>query len=330
MASDSPVCSVIVRCYNEERHIGRLLEGILQQTVRDAEIIVVDSGSTDGTLGVVKKYPVTLVEIRKEDFSFGYSLNAGCRRARGDFLVLASAHVYPSSERWLENLLEPFSDPPVAVVYGKQRGDERTHFSEEQIFRTWYPDRSVRRQSHPFCNNANAAIRRADWEVHHYDESLTGLEDIAWAKAALARGRRIVYAADAEIIHVHEETARQIYRRYKREAMALKIILPESRLGLLALLHLSLKNIWADWMEARRQRVFWRHAADVVLFRCLQFWGTYRGFAQEGPLNRELRTRLYYPRARMRPAGNPPSRRPRRSDPPSPLPQPRPGSDRGL
>ncbi len=39
--------SVVLRCYNEEKYIGRLLDGISRQTIKDPEIIIVDSGSTD-------------------------------------------------------------------------------------------------------------------------------------------------------------------------------------------------------------------------------------------------------------------------------------------
>jgi len=85
---------VIIRCFNEEQHIGRLLSGILQQTVQDTEIIVVDSGSTDATLSIVVRYPVRTVSVRPEEFSFGRSLNAGCRAAEGEFIIIASAHVY--------------------------------------------------------------------------------------------------------------------------------------------------------------------------------------------------------------------------------------------
>ena len=70
-------CSIVIRCYNEAAHIGKLLYGILQQTESHIEIIVVDSGSTDGTLRIAKQYPVKIVEIKPEDFSFGRSLNAG-------------------------------------------------------------------------------------------------------------------------------------------------------------------------------------------------------------------------------------------------------------
>ena len=59
----TPRCSLIIRCLNEVEHIGKLLLGIEQQTVKDCEVIVVDSGSTDGTLEVARKWPVHIETI---------------------------------------------------------------------------------------------------------------------------------------------------------------------------------------------------------------------------------------------------------------------------
>jgi len=117
----SKSCSIIIRCYNEEKYIGKLLHGIIQQAVKDVEIIVVDSGSTDGTLEVASRFPTKIVSIEPEYFSFGRSLNLGCRHATQEFIVVASAHVYPLYKDWLQQLLLPFTDPHVAMVYGKQR-----------------------------------------------------------------------------------------------------------------------------------------------------------------------------------------------------------------
>ncbi len=127
--------SVVIRCFNEEQHIGRLLAGIFSQKGVRFEVIVVDSGSTDRTLQIVNDYPpVTLLSIRKENFSFGRSLNLGCDNARGEFLVFISAHCYPVRTSWLYNLITPFEDSRIALTYGKQRGDGATKFSERQIF----------------------------------------------------------------------------------------------------------------------------------------------------------------------------------------------------
>ena len=112
--------SVVIRCFNEEKHLGRLLESLGGQTVRPAEILIVDSGSTDRSLAIAARYPARVVRIDSSEFTFGRSLNRGCAAATGDVLVLASAHVYPVGPDWLERLTEPLSDPGVGLVYGRQ------------------------------------------------------------------------------------------------------------------------------------------------------------------------------------------------------------------
>ena len=216
-------CSIIIRAYNEALHLPRLLEGISQQTVKDVEVILVDSGSTDATASIAESFGAKVVRIAADEFTFGRSLNFGTKAAKNEFVVIASAHVYPVYPDWLECLLHPFEDEKVALVYGKQRGTSASKFSEEQIFQQRFPDVDVSRQPSPFYNNANAAIRRSLWEQHPYDENLTGLEDVAWAKWAQSQGCDVAYSAKAEIIHAHNETPRGILNRYRREGDCFKI-----------------------------------------------------------------------------------------------------------
>ncbi|RLA92718.1 MAG: glycosyltransferase family 2 protein [Deltaproteobacteria bacterium] len=289
------LCSVVVRCYNEEQHIGRLLSGILQQTIWDVEIIIVDSGSVDATLSIASQYPVKILSITPEEFSFGRSLNIGCEEASGEFIVIASAHVYPVYRDWLEQLLAPFTDPQVALVYGKQRGNGRTKYSEHQVFARWFPEKSNPHQDHPFCNNANAAIRRSVWEKLPYDENLTGLEDIDWARRAMQLGYKIVYVSDAEVIHVHNESPIRLYNRYRREAIALKHIFPQERFNFWEFVRLFVTNVVSDCYHAWHDGVLWHNLISICLFRLMQFWGTYRGFTQRSRVTSQLKQTFYYP-----------------------------------
>lgn len=288
--------SIIIRAYNEARHLGRLLDGILQQTIKNVEIILVDSGSTDGTLELAAGYPVRVVHIAPDEFTFGRSLNRGLSQATGELAVIASAHVYPVYPDWLERLLAPFSDPQVGLSYGKQRGAPATHFSEHQVFAHWFPDVSQSRQPHPFCNNANAAIRRSLWQTRPYDETLTGLEDLAWAKAIQEAGYGIAYVAEAEVIHVHNETPRGVYNRYRREAMALKQIYPKERFSLFDFVRLYFGNVVSDVWHAAHQGVLLSNWKSIFWFRLAQFWGAYQGFRHPGPVTAQLRQTFYYPR----------------------------------
>jgi glycosyltransferase involved in cell wall biosynthesis len=296
-----PRVSVIIRCFNEEEHIGRLLSGILQQSVTDVEIILVDSGSTDATLAIANRYPVKVVSIRPQEFSFGRSLNVGCRAAAADVIAICSAHTYPVYTDWLEQLLAPFADPQVALAYGKQRGHEQAKYAEQQVFAHWFPNQSNWFQTHPFCNNANAAIRRSLWQQWPYNEELTGLEDLDWAHQIIAQGYRLAYVAEAEVVHVHSETWRQVYNRYRREAIAFKRVFPQEKFYLWDFVRLFVTNVFSDYYHALRDGVLHRHVWPIPLFRLMQFWGTYRGYAHRGPITGPLRQTFYYPRALARP-----------------------------
>ena len=291
-------CSIVIRSYNEERHIGRLLTGILEQTEKDIEIILVDSGSTDATVAIASRFPVHVIQIKPEEFTFGRSLNIGCAKAKGEFIVISSAHVYPLYTDWLEKLIKPFSDPKVALTYGKQRGDHQTKFSENQILATWFPEESVLQQSHPFCNNANAAIRRTLWETRAYDETLPALEDLDWATWAMNNGYQIAYVSDAEIVHVHSEKPRDVYNRYRREAIAMKRIRPHERFHWWDFLRLYISNITSDFWYATREGSLFKEWWGILWFRFMQLWGTYRGFAFAGQVTSQLIRTFYYPRFR--------------------------------
>jgi rhamnosyltransferase len=76
--------SVVIRCYNEEKHIGTLLDKLKEQTVKDVEIVVVDSGSTDNTINIAGKYTEKILHIDPKDFTFGRSLNIGITASKGE------------------------------------------------------------------------------------------------------------------------------------------------------------------------------------------------------------------------------------------------------
>ena len=301
----SPACTIVIRANNEEAHLGRLLKGITEQTVAQVEIILVDSGSTDRTVDVAEQFSenfkqtarsLRVVHIRPEEFTFGYALNQGIANATHELVVIASAHVYPVYPDWLERLLVPLSDPQIALVYGKQRGNSISRFAEQQIFHHWYPDCSQPRQPYPFCNNANAAIRRSVWEQHRYDETLPGLEDLDLGHRLMELGYAISYVAEAEIIHVHNETPQRVYNRYRREAMAFKRIFPQEHFHWWDVLRHFSTNALSDLTHAVRQRQLSAHFWDILWFRWMQFYGTYQGYRQSGPLTWQLRQTFYYPR----------------------------------
>lgn len=289
--------SIVIRTFNEEKGIARLLGGIRRQRVSfKYEVIIVDSGSTDNTLAVTSKFRVKVVKILPEEFSFALSLNKGIEKASGEYIVMISAHCYPKDEFWLENLTKPFANESIALVYGKQRGNHTTKFSEHQVFEKWFPGNRISKQNFAFCNNANAAIRKSLWNKQKYNESLTGLEDIEWAKNALKKEFFLCYNPDAEVIHVHSETPYKLFRRYEREAVAFRTIYPEQSFTFFDFVKLWFLNTLRDYFCAIRRGVLVRNLLSIPVWRFLQFWGTFRGNKYKGLISSELIQRFYYPR----------------------------------
>src|SRR4051812_44435730 len=287
--------SAVIRAHNEAKHIGRLLEGLEQQTVKPDEIILVDSGSTDDTVAIAESAGCRIVHIAKEEFSFGRALNRGCAAASGDTLLFASAHVYPVYNTFVEHIVSAFDRDGVAIAYGRQVGDEKTKFSESRVMLKWFPNQNIWDQGHPFSNNANAAVMKSVWDHTPYDESLTGLEDLDFAKKALSRGHKIAYVADAPVVHVHEETWSTIRNRYRREAMAYARIVEGSKMSLPSAVVLALSNIASDYKDAVKLNRVRATALSIPRFRFAQFIGAWEGFQAPAHVSAGLLERFYSP-----------------------------------
>ena len=190
-------------------------------------------------------------------------------------------------------------------MYGKQRGSSETRFSEHRVFAHWYPDESDYARPNPFCNNANCAVRRELWCQAPYNEELPGLEDVDWAKRVTALGHRVTYEADAEIVHVHDETARQVYRRYFREGVGLARIFPTQRMNLAQFVGLLTKSVYGDLAAAARGRRLLPELRGVAVFRFMQYWGAYRGLRATDEVLQDLWQQLYYPGSVRRSAPEP-------------------------
>jgi glycosyltransferase involved in cell wall biosynthesis len=292
--------SVVIRTFNEEKYLERLLDGIVNQErgSMDIEIVIVDSGSTDRTLEIAEKYNCVIATIAKHDFTFGRSLNLGCSVAKGDYLVFVSGHCFPVNTSWLINLINPLANGIADYTYGKQEGAETTKFSEFQHFRKFFPDSSKVPQNGYFCNNANAAITRAAWKRYRFEESLTGLEDMFLAKLLVGDGGKIAYVADASVFHIHDESWNQVRTRYEREAYALQKIMPEVHFTKGDFCRFLISSLLNDFAAAIKERVFLSKFKEIVLFRFMLYWGTYRGNHEVRKLSNEMKYKYFYPKGR--------------------------------
>ena len=196
--------SIIIRTKNEARHLEQTLKAVYSQKLRDIEVIVVDSGSTDRTLAIAASFPVRLLTIKPKVFTYGYALNLGARSARGRYLVSLSGHATPIDDEWLGSLLARFTRPDVAGVYSRlfPRPDAKLH--QRVLARLLYGPRELTLTTYCSFHNTSSAIRRELWQAQPYQEDMPAGEDQAWARRAKAKGYRILYAPDSRVSHSHE------------------------------------------------------------------------------------------------------------------------------
>lgn len=214
---------MVIRTRDEAADIGRVLDGVLAQE-EPADVVVIDSGSTDETIDVVRaRSAVRLHQIEPAEFTFGGTCNLGMGLSTSEFVVFLSGHSWPVDRQWLTRLLEPFTDATVAGTYGSQRprpGQDpvRAH-GQVQGFAV---DPKTGASLATF-SNANSAVRRSAWETVAFDERLGGAEDNVWARRQVDLGRQVVYVYDAAVYHSHMESLQDVYRRHRREAEGLEV-----------------------------------------------------------------------------------------------------------
>lgn len=289
--------SIIIRTLNEARYLNELLTGIAAQKCIDIhpEVVLVDSGSTDGTLEIAERHGCRIFHITREEFSFGRSLNMGCEAAEGEILVITSGHCVPVDEHWLQRLCQPILDGMAQYTYGRQLGGAENHFSECRIFAKYYPETSKIPQDGFFCNNANSALLRDAWVRQRFDEELTGLEDMELAQWLVRGGGKVAYVADAGVFHYHNETWPQVRRRFEREAIALQKIMPQLHVSVLDTGRYIASSIIKDWRSAKKQDVHKPGLKNIFLYRWNQYIGSWKGNHEHRMLSHAEKEKYFFP-----------------------------------
>lgn len=224
--------SIIIPSKNAGDGFGETLESIRGQKGFSAELIVVDSGSSDGTVALARQHGARTISISPASFNHGETRNLGIREAKGDVCVLLAQDAVPADDQWLGQLLAPFGDERVAGVTGRQIA--RPHADPMGRWEVEWGDRFLGRQIlvrevrdwNAFwnCNyderlrtawfsNVCSAVRREFWSEHPF-RPLSYAEDLGWAMQALVSGRRIVYNPLAVVVHSHSRSAASLLKRH--------------------------------------------------------------------------------------------------------------------
>ena len=239
--------SVAIPVLNGARYLDEVLTAVRSQEVdRDVEIVIVDSGSTDGSLDIAERHAAAVHRIDKSEFSHGGTRNLLMGVASGDHVAFLTQDAAPASERWLASLLEGFAQADdVAAVFGPH--DPRPDASHmiksemERHFAVWAEGRAIDVQrldrtpqgiadyrAFPgrltFLSDVNCCIARWAWERVPYRD-VPYAEDQLLGRELIEAGYAKVFHPDARVVHSHDYPPGQFFKRYFDEFRSLREVL---------------------------------------------------------------------------------------------------------
>jgi rhamnosyltransferase len=224
----APLISIVILTKNAGSPFPEVLESIFSQTlIASAEVLLIDSGSTDETLEIARRFPVRIHSILPEEFNFGLTRDLGYSLARGEILVNLSQDVVPISPTWLEELTLPFQDPAVAAVSARCRyRDDSTGGFLWQRMGWFYFTRDMKKIRKRFgtaFSNANSAVRKKVWEENRIGE-IPIAEDILFQKKILDKGHEIRFLEKPLAYHEHGFSVSSLAKRCINEGLGFKRI----------------------------------------------------------------------------------------------------------
>ncbi len=297
----APAVSVVVPTLNGMPEFEPAMHAVRRQRFDgEVEIVVVDSGSTDGTLDVAARYADVLLHVERDAFDHGDTRNLAIARASAPFVAILSQDAEPVGDDWLASLVAPLrADPAVAAVCGRclpregmdpllARGVEGDLNFSTQRREVRVDDREAFASLSPYeqrlhlnFHDVGSCLRRTVWERMPFPRTAFG-EDLMWARAAVENGHTLVYEPAASVLHAHDYTPRELLHRTRLDGRLNRRLL--DRRPIEKLRHVGVmvgRNVAADWRYLRDRGVA---AADrlralprSVALQSATFWGLYRG-----------------------------------------------------
>jgi rhamnosyltransferase len=280
-AMHTPRASIVLRSFNEAWALPATLAAVQAQNFEGWELIVFDSGSSDGSVEIIRKaHPVHFVQMNPHEYRPGRVLNQGMELARSDRVIFLNADATPQDRNWLEPLVAALDDPAVAASFGRQipRPDCTAAFARDYE-RCFGANRESARWDH-FFSMVSSGLRRDAWSRRGFRETMQYSEDDEYTRWCRSQGYRIAYRPTSVVMHSHNYTPRQAYKRSFGEAWALAAVSPGGprTTGVArAVLLGSLSDAWGDLrycMRTRRMRQF----AGTLRVRWRQRLGRMHGF----------------------------------------------------
>jgi len=273
-----PSVAIIMRSKNEIPHIRATLEMLQKQTYRDYELFAVDSGSTDGSIEVLRQHcgPGHFTEIPAEDYQPGRVLNTAIAQINHPALVLLNADAIPQSEDWLEKLIAPILNQTADATFSRQIARPEARFVVAYDYQRAYDPESI---EPGFFSAVACAFKRELWERHKFSDQGYA-EDVIWATFCNTFGAHIQLVPESEVEHSHDYSLTSLfYKKFRQGESFARVQGKTSSLG--HRLYLCGREMVRDLLFACRQRRIRTIPYNIVYSTTIHA-GLHRGIKEGG------------------------------------------------
>jgi rhamnosyltransferase len=216
--------SIIIPTLNAGAYMEKLFSMLQAQDIKFLEVIIIDSSSIDNTVDIAKGFGAKTIVIPRHTFNHGKTRNMAAMEAQGDILVFMTQDALPQDNKLLRKLTAPLKMSDIAATYG--RHIPMLGASPLEIFAREfsYPDTGSIKgiedikqygiKTFRFSNVCSAIKKELFLKAGMFPNGIRANEDMLMAAKLILNGYKVTYVPDAKVIHSHNYSLLQQFRRY--------------------------------------------------------------------------------------------------------------------
>ena len=214
---------VIIPTYKPGSELKRLLQGLSVQTLKPANIFIINTEEKFWNKEFEAIIPIEVIHIKKSEFDHGATRRMGADMSKSEAFICMTQDARPKDGRLFKNLISAFEDETVAIAYARQETDERAGEIERYTREFNYPNEDRTKTNEDiktmgikawFNSDVCAAYRKKIYdEAGGFVKRTVFNEDMLMAAKVMDMGYKVVYKADARVVHYHEYTMGQQFHR---------------------------------------------------------------------------------------------------------------------
>lgn len=220
-----PLVSIIIRSFNESWALRQTIPALYAQSYKNWELIVIDSGSTDGSCDLIRTAkPSHFVQISPAEYNPSRVLNQGMRLARAQRAIFLNADATPQGPQWLRPLVQALANPETAAVFGRQIPRPGCPAVYVHDYERCFGQQRQSGQWEHFFSMVSSGLRKDIWSKRGFLDQMQYSEDDEYTRWCRAQGYQVVYCPESVVMHSHNYSPAQAYKRTFGEAKALAAV----------------------------------------------------------------------------------------------------------